>query len=235
MFGLVGDDAAGNELMTFLQGAGVNTDAVLTAEAPTGTALITVAGGDNTIVVVAGANGLLTPKHLADFEPEKGDVVVAQYETPIQTTAEAFKKAKASGAITVLNPAPAADVPQELLALVDFLVVNEHEYKIIYSELPDADSLKIQVQSRDFMGNLVVTLGRDGAMALFAGEYYRQAGVVVDAVDSTGAGDCFVGYFAAGLADGLDPAVSIERANRAAAISVTRVGAASSIPTVDEL
>jgi len=233
MIGLVGDDSAGRQLTEFLKQSGVNMNLIkAVSDVPTGTAIITVAGGENTIVVVAGANGLLDPDNLDKFNPQADDVVVAQYETPIATTSAAFKKAKANSAATILNPAPAAAVSDQLLELTDFLVVNEHEFQLIFDVPPEMDVLVETAAKRKFTGAIIVTLGADGLMALYGGETYRLSGHQVDVVDSTGAGDCFVGYFTAGLATGLTFEKSLERANYAAALSVTKPGAAASIPTL---
>ncbi|MCL2451720.1 ribokinase [Candidatus Saccharibacteria bacterium] len=234
MIGLVGDDSVGRQLVEFLKSSGVDTNSIATtSDAPTGTAIITIACGENTIAVVAGANGLLDETALVNFKPEPGDVVVAQYETPIKTTVAAFKKAKESHATTILNPAPAGDVNDELLNLIDYLVVNEHEYKMIFGAAPNIDTLATVAKERGFAGSIIVTLGADGLIALRDGQVHSLAGHEVDVVDSTGAGDCFVGYFAAGIAKGSTFEKSLERANLAAATSVTKLGAASSIPSYE--
>lgn len=236
MIGLVGEDAAGKELVDYLTGAGVNTSLIESTDAaPTGTALITVADGDNTIVVVAGANGLLGQEHMKNFTPEKGDVVLAQFETPIETTIAAFEVARSVGATTILNPAPAAAVPGPLLGLVDILVVNEHEFALLFGQEPSQAEMISTARRAGYQGSLVVTLGSDGVIAASDDATVRYSGHSVAAVDSTGAGDCFVGYVAAGIVQGLAFDLCLERANLAAAISVTRPGAASSIPTVAEV
>lgn len=236
MIGLVGADAAGRELTAYLAESGIDTESINSTDAaPTGTALITVAGGDNTIVVVPGANGLLDRSHLKGFEPGVGDVALAQFETPVETTLEAFERARGAGATTILNPAPASQVAQALLDVVDVLIVNEHEYALMFGrEAVEADIMAVP-RAAGFSGRVILTLGSAGVLAATESGTVRVAGRSVDAVDSTGAGDCFVGYLAGGLVGGLTFEASITRANVAAAMSVTRPGAASSIPTLAEL
>lgn len=239
LVGLTGDDAAGRDLRDFLERTGVGlAGAGITKNSPTGTALITVAGGENTVVVMAGANGELRPSAIKAVDINEGDVLLAQFETPASTTLAGFKKAKESGAITILNPSPAKAIPSKLLSLTDYLIINEHEFELIFGELPSnfKDSATIAERMRSsYKGALVLTLGKNGAILVNKDGHYFERGIRVKAVDSTGAGDCFTGYFAAGLAMGQTAAKSLNQANNAASISVTRAGAASSIPTKDEL
>lgn len=226
IIGAVGEDDFGTELTGFLATQGVDTSAVATAAGnPTGTALIVVALADNTIVVIPGANSKLSISDVSRSEAfGAGDVVLAQLETPQATTVAAFERARAAGATTVLNAAPAASLRGDLLGLVDHLVVNETELELLRSELQDAASPTV-----------ICTLGPAGVLTTAAGASTRTPGIAVEAVDTTGAGDCFAGYLAAGLSAGLTLAASVERANRAAALSTTRAGAAPSMPYSNEL
>jgi ribokinase len=236
LIGCVGDDAAGRELLSVIQAAGVACSAVrVIAGVPTGTGFITLAAGENTIVVVPGANALVGPDSAqVGFAP--GDVCVAQLETPVETTADAFRRAKAAGATIVFNPAPADEVPDALLALADIVVVNAHEFGSIFEVSLDsclsADHPPTPVR---FRGSIIATRGAEGAVIWNGGGPVLIPGHPVAMVDSTGAGDCFVGYLAAGLADGLLLEQAARRGNRAASISVTRHGAISSIPRAAEL
>jgi ribokinase len=226
MIGAVGDDDFGSELTAFLERERVDVSHVATkADQPTGTALIVVARSDNTIVVIPGANSLLSPADVVaagDFE--RGDVVVAQLETPQETTARAFELARSRGATTILNAAPAAQLSAGLLDLVDHLVVNESELELLSPELEAGESPTV-----------ICTLGARGVVTTAQGHTTATPGISVAAVDTTGAGDCFVGYLAAGLATRLDLDNSVERANRAAALSVQREGAAPSMPAATEV
>lgn len=228
MIGAVGSDDSGRQLCQFLAENAISTAAIKSVEsAPTGTAHITVASGENTIVVVAGANAELEPGDIEALNFAEGDVAVAQFETSLKVTQCAFQKAKQAGAQTILNPAPAATVPAELLELTDYLIVNEHEFKIVFDQPLDLVP--------DFAGTIIVTLGARGALLLAKGTRHEQSGVLSEAVDSTGAGDCFVGYFAAALVQKQSPEQALAWANAAAALSVTRPGAANSMPRAEEV
>ena len=237
LMGCVGDDAAGRELLSVIQAAGVDCSAVrVITGVPTGTGFITLAAGENTIVVVSGANALVTPELSARVEFVPGDVCVAQLETPVETTADAFRRARAVGATTIFNPAPADAVPGALLALADILVVNAHEFASVFG-VPLVTCLLAETTpvTEQFQGALIATRGADGVVIWNGGSPVRIPGVPVPVVDSTGAGDCFVGYLAAGIVRGLSLEEAAHLANRAAAISVTRHGAISSIPKASEL
>ena len=234
MIGITGRDAAGQNLTAYLRDSGVACDLVSTTdEAPTGTGLITVARGENMIVVVVGANAYLDEAAALRIGFEPDDVCVAQLETPVSTTLVAFRRARAAGATTMLNAAPAAPVSNDLLNLVDILVVNEHELTTVFDvampEVLGSEILPDRLSAR-FGGVLILTLGANGAALWNPGQRVLIPGHQVEAVDSTGAGDCFVGYLAAGLVAGLGLEQAARRANRAAAISVSCHGAASSIP-----
>ena len=226
IIGATGEDDFGSELVAYLAEQGVGVSQVTTKSyAPTGTALIVVARADNTIVVIPGANAALSE---TDVEAAAafglGDVLVAQLETPQATTAAAFRKGRGAGATTVLNAAPAAELADGLLDLVDYLVVNETERSLLASELTNRNGLTV-----------ICTLGENGAITTSGGHSTRTPGLQVEALDTTGAGDCFVGYLAAGLAAKLALANAVERANAAASLSVQRPGAAPSIPDAAEV
>src|ERR1700757_470519 len=132
LIGRLGKDAFGAELRAFLSAQGVDLSLVReTADAHTGTAIITLADADNTIVVVPGANGLVTPEDVAPVSLAKGDIAVSQFEIPLPAIAAFFKRARAAGATTILNPAPARQIGAELLSLVDILVLNETELALL--------------------------------------------------------------------------------------------------------
>ena len=236
MIGCIGTDAFGEGLRNYLAESGVNVSRVIAKEnVPTGTALIVVAQGENSIIVVLGANETVGLDSIDTISFTADDVVVAQYETPIETTLAAFKAARRAGARTLLNPSPVVSTSQALLDEIDVLVVNEHEFKSIF-DVPLDPVLTGEAETPDsFSGTLVITLGSDGVITWEEGERIRQTGRMVEAVDSTGAGDCFMGYLAATLHNKQDLVSAIALANQAAAISVTRPGAASSIPQRQEL
>lgn len=226
MIGAVGGDDFGAELTAFLDHERVDVSHVATkSDHPTGTALIVVASSDNTIVVIPGANSALTPDDVvAAGEFATGDVVVAQLETPQETTAYAFELARSRGSTTILNAAPAAPLIDGLLDLVDHLVVNETELELLAPAVGGEGSPTV-----------ICTLGDRGVLTTDSDGTHSTAGIPVTAIDTTGAGDCFVGYLAASLAADLDLYTSVDRANRAAALSVQRQGAAPSMPTAAEV
>lgn len=242
LIGRLGTDAFGAELRTFLTAQGIDPGSIKeTPETHTGTAIITVAASDNTIVVIPGSNALVSADDVANVPLAKGDVAVSQFEIPLPTIAAFFQRARAAGATTLLNPAPAQKMSGELLALVDILVLNETELGFLAGvELSDSDeAAKIIAVARKLQARkdqtICVTLGKRGVLALAASEEFAVPGRMVKAVDTTGAGDCFVGALASQLADGVPLRTALAFANAAASISVQHMGAGPSMPTAAEV
>ena len=242
LIGRLGSDAFGAELRTFLAAQGVDLSYVKdTAEIHTGTAIITIADADNTIVVVPGANGFVSADDIATVALAKGDIAVSQFEIPLATVSAFFNRARAAGATTILNPAPAIAFGAELLDLVDILILNETELSLLArTELRDSDeparfieAARVLRGDRDMI--VCVTLGKRGVVALADGKQLVVEGCAVRAVDTTGAGDCFVGAVAAQLAAGRSIRDALDYANLAASICVQRMGAAPSMPTAAEV
>ncbi|WP_321784322.1 ribokinase [Paraburkholderia sp. J94] len=232
MIGCVGDDAFGNEMKATLTRAGVDIRHVSTGREATGIASITVSGGDNAIIVVAGANDELTPAHIdaASDAFAQADVVLAQLEVPMATVLHAARRAKEHGKPFFLNPAPAVALSDELIELATLLTPNEHELATALQQ-PEADWART-LATRP--GRIAMTHGKDGAYFTQAdGTLAHQPGFTVEAVDSTGAGDTFNGALAAFWHLGMSEAV--RRANAAGALSVTRAGAQGGMPTLAEL
>jgi ribokinase len=242
LIGRVGTDAFGRDLRAFLAAQGIDLSLVQeTSDAHTGTAIITLANADNTIVVIPGANALVDAADVSAAPLAKGDVAVGQFEIPLPAVSAFFKKARTAGATTILNPAPAIAFDRELLDLVDILILNETELGLLArAELRDTDDLSSFIEAaRSLQADkdriVCVTLGRRGVIALVDGEPLIISGHVVEAVDTTGAGDCFVGAVAAQLANGRPIRDAFEYANIAASICVQRMGAAPSMPTAAEV
>ena len=241
LIGRLGKDAFGDELKTFLAAQGVDLSLVQqTSEAHTGTALITIANADNTIVVIPGANALVSATDVAAPALAKGDVAVSQFEIPLPAIGAFFGRARAAGATTILNPAPAIEAEHELLDLVDILILNESELGFLAkTEFRDTDDpapfieAVRSLQTKD--KTICVTLGKRGVVALIDGNPLIIPGHIVKAVDTTGAGDCFVGAVAAQLAAGKSRHDALHYANAAASICVQRMGAAPSMPTAMEV
>jgi ribokinase len=242
LIGRLGTDAFGKQLRAFLAAQGVDLALVKdTAGADSGTAIITIADADNTIVVVPGANALVSAEDVAAAVLAGDDVAVSQFEIPLATIGAFFRQARAAGATTILNPAPAVACGPELLDLVDILILNETELGFFaHTELHDTDAPARFIEAARSLpiGSdriICVTLGRRGVLALVGGEASLIAGRAVEAVDTTGAGDCFVGALAAQLANGNAIRDALEYANAAASICVQRMGAAPSMPTATEV
>ncbi len=242
LIGRLGKDAFGDELKTFLAAQGVDLSLVQqTSEAHTGTALITIANADNTIVVIPGANALVSATDVAAVALAKGDVAVSQFEIPLPAIGAFFGRARAAGATTILNPAPAIEAEHELLDLVDILILNESELGFLAkTELRDTDDPACFIEAvRSLQAGkdktICVTLGKRGVVALIDGNPLIIPGHIVKAVDTTGAGDCFVGAVAAQLAAGKSRHDALHYANAAASICVQRMGAAPSMPTAMEV
>lgn len=240
MIGKVGQDTNGSCLIKSLRSAGVDTASVMHSLRPTGTALITVdQAGRNHIVVIAGANANLTPD---DIERqlnviELADVVVLQLEVPLETVAHTLELAKSLGKTTILNPAPARKLNAEILRHVDFLIPNEHELQAI-TGIQQLDETGIREAAKSFaeqgVGNLIVTLGDKGCVHSDGNSVTFYEAYRVKAADTTAAGDSFIGGFVAGYSEG-DVGQAIRFAMKTAAITVTRHGAQSSLPTRDEV
>jgi ribokinase len=242
LIGRLGADAFGDELKAFLAAQRIDLSFVRqTAEAHTGTAIITVANADNTIVVIPGANALVDAADVAQPLLAKGDVAVSQFEIPLPAISAFFARARAVGATTILNPAPATEFGAELLDLVDILILNESELGYLTkTELRDTDDYARFIDAARSLQTgtdkvICVTLGKRGIVALIEGRPHVDLGRAVKAIDSTGAGDCFVGAVAALLADGQPLRSTLGLANIAASICVQRMGAAPSMPTIAEV
>jgi ribokinase len=229
--GNVGSDAFGKEMR----------EITILDTAPTGIALITVdSASENSIVVVSGANMVWHSRDLARMRIERGDIVICQFEIPLEIIESVFERAKKIGATTVLNPAPIKSATERILRNVDYLVVNEVELAAFSNTTVNPDdptSVSSAMGKLHERGPLVIiaTLGPRGAFFSGPTGRYEVKGHKVNAVDTTGAGDCFIGGFAAALAQSNSVADAINFANKAAAISVTRRGAASSFPVIAEI
>lgn len=230
----VGADDFGVRLRSWLQDEGIDVSRVRIADEPTGIAQITVTeDGENSIVVVAGANSRST---LDDADREAiaaASHLVVQLERPEALLREAMAFARQVGVTTVLTPAPARDGIDELVALADVLVPNEGEAALLSGE-SDPERAAVALSRR--AGIVIVTLGARGALvAVGGGVVERVPAPAVTAVDTTGAGDTFTGVLVASLAAGDELRDALANAAAAASVSVTRHGAAESMPSADEI
>lgn len=241
MAGCVGCDQFGNELVTGLRDAGVRTDSVMTVDRPTGTAVITVdATGANTIVVIPGANAACDPA-LVDAalaaETEPG-ILLLQHEIPEAANDRAVRAAHAAGWFIILNPAPARPVPRKLLPLIGIIAPNETEAAALTGR-PVTDRSSALAAARHLREKgaraVLVTLGGAGALLCHdAGALFCPA-VPVQPVDTTAAGDAYLGALASALAAGRTLPDSLGCAAVAASCAVTRLGAQPSLPSAAEV
>ena len=240
MIGCLGQDAFGDQLEGFARENGIDLALVQRrAEAASGTAIIMVAdGGENSIVVIPGTNGLVDAEQVSAPEYGPSDVLLTMFEIPLPAVKAFLEAGKRDGTRTILSPSPAATF--DFLDLPDFLVVNETELGF-YGDVEMAGaSVEMAVEAAQSLlrgagQTIVVTLGAAGAVAVSALGVVTVEGRRVEAVDTTGAGDCFVGSLAARLAAADSVEEAMRYANRAASICVTRAGAAPSMPTADEV
>jgi ribokinase len=237
MIGCLGDDDLGDATIANFGAFDVDTTGVgRIAGVPSGVAPIWVdAAGTNRILIVPGANGALTAEHVADaLGGRHADVVVAQLETPQAATAAAFAWARAEGATTVLNAAPAAPVQSAVLDQVDWLITNESEFAVLFAT--DPDPAAIAEAATTSRCGVVVTLGAAGARVAAPGEPASSVpSPSATAVDTTGAGDAFVATFAVALAAGSSPAEAVRLGCAAGSLSVQRPGTQTSFPTGAEV
>ncbi|MFG3286422.1 ribokinase [Streptomyces sp. NPDC048111] len=239
MIGAVGTDEFGGRLRTTLEGAGVDIDLLRTIEGPSGTAHIVVdRDGGNSIVVIPGANGSLTSLSHADRAViAEARSLLLQLELPMSAVMEGAETARRNGVRTILTPAPAPEqpLPAQLLAATDLLVPNEHEAAALTGITGDPERAARALLA--LVPEVVITLGARGC--LYASRTRPEPVAVlappVTAVDTTGAGDTFVGALAVALAEGREMTGALAWASTAAALSVQRPGAATSMPYRTEI
>jgi ribokinase len=242
LIGRFGSDAFAGELKGFLAAQGDDlTQVRATPDTATGVAVITVSEAENTIIVIPGANGRVTADDIDQAAISKGDVLVNQFEIPLPAITAFFTRGRAASARTILNPAPVVPCDRALLGLVDILVLNETELGALANTTvaEGAALAEIARLSRALRVSaaqtICVTLGRRGAVVIAGDDIIEIAGRPVAAVDTTGAGDCFVGSLAARLADGHPLRDALIYANAAASICVQRMGAGPSMPAREDV
>jgi ribokinase len=234
--GKLGKDVFGQAIADNFVKVGINSQFVETSQTPNGVAHIWVDGnGENRIIIIPGANHEIEITKAVEAINSIKDlaVVVAQCEIKQEVTLAAFKAAKARGCVTILNPAPYQEISAELLALCDWIIPNETEFRELHGELPTSDDVLKKFRPGK---NSIVTLGSQGAVYISAdGQLTKVGAPKVTAVDTTGAGDAFVGTFAFSLASGKDPITAMTLGIKVASLSVTRKGAQSSYPNQAEI
>lgn len=244
--GNIGVDGFGQKLLENCVNEGVGTQYIGVDEVlSTGIAVITLDDfGENSIVVAPGANYSLNPRHIEERNQAfiSADLLLSQLEIPLDVVISAARKAKEFGLTTILNPAPAQVLPDKLLKMVDILVPNEHECAIL-SGMPVTSLTEIEDASRSILargvGCVIVTMGAQGALLIEPGQLgIHVPSFEVAVIDTTAAGDSFLGTLAVAVAEGKSLREGVRRACAAGALATTRLGAHPSIPTkveVDEL
>jgi len=244
MVGNVGEDAFGPQLRQALENVGVSTDVVKTVPGSSGVALITIgASGENNIVVVPGANALLTPEQLEEAAPilRQAGFILAQLEIPLETVEYLGEFAAKNGIPLMLDPAPARDLPRNLLKNVNWLTPNESETEILVkADLRADDPASTSAAAEQLLASgpehVLLKLGAHGCLIAQRDKSQQTIPAFpVEAVDSTAAGDAFNAAFAVALLRGESASDSARFACAVAAISVSRHGAQPSMPTLEEV
>ena len=242
MIGRVGDDAFGEQMINNLSKAGVDTQHIIhDTDAPTGIALIVVeAGGQNSIVVSSGANGRVTPSDISRAEDviRSADLTLLQLEIPLAAVIKAAQCAQNHGVKVILNPAPAQQLPAELLSLTDILIPNETEAAILSGCDVDTDDGIRQAASglrQSGVKTIIMTRGSRGASLITESKVEHFPSFPVEPVDTTAAGDAFVGSFAVAFAEAKSLAEAVRCGNAAGALASTKAGAQPSMPGRDDL
>lgn len=240
LIGAVGNDAFGSMLKEQMDANNVRSDAVaIIQDVPTGIAAILHADRDNSIVIVEGANGRCTPgwiKRNAELI-RQAQVLLVQLEIPLESVREALQIARDSGVLTVLNPAPYVELPDDLLRLANYITPNETEFECLTGAVYGTEE-ELEAGMRQWrMGGptLLVTRGGKGVSFLKDGSLHTVKAPQVEVVDTTGAGDCFNGAFCVAIASGLDLAEAVAFGVKAASLSVTKFGAQAGMPALEEV
>lgn len=247
MIAAVGADTFGDQLVAGLEHDGIGTGQVRRlADVPTGVAVIVRTGGDNRIVLAAGANTALDGREVIgsiDALFDQGDarigsIFLAQGECDLKATAQAIEHAHRRGMFTIFNPAPACNLPPQTWREVDLVCLNETECESVVGIVPtDEDDCRraLEALCRLTEGAALVTLGAGGSALLFEDEYVHLPARTVDVVDTTAAGDTYLGALAAMRSQGFPLLDSAGEATCASALAVSRLGAQASIPTAEEV
>lgn len=240
MLGAVGRDEYGARLRASLSSCGVDCSAVANADAHTGLAFITVCRGDNCIVIDSGANGAVLPETIRQHAAllDWADILVLQLEIPLETVAYAAKAAKAAGTFVILNPAPAGQtLPETLLRHVDLLIPNEHEASLLLGGKP-VSAENAQTAARElyeaYNSGVIITLGGKGCVYYDGSALLCQPAAAVAAVDTTAAGDSFIGGLCCAIAADAPMEKAVRYATAVSSVTVTRHGALPSLPAKAE-
>jgi ribokinase len=237
MVGRVGKDNFAPLLIENLNSNNVNTSHISQGEAASGTAIIIVdSNGQNSIVISPGANGEVN-KQDVDSAPD-AKILLLQFEIPMDTVLHAAQRFKSKEATVILNPAPARRIPDELLASVDILVPNESELSLL-TDMPVTDRKSAELAAQELLKygieTVIVTLGSKGALVVSNTQVTHVDAFKVDVVDTTAAGDAFIGGFASAMLNGKSLEDSVRYGCACGALAATKLGAQPSLPTKKEV
>ncbi len=240
MIGAVGTDEVAKVPVTALKALGVDCSGMQTSDKATGMAMIMVdAKGENSIVVASGANGTLSADAVSETLIGKETLLVMQMEVPVEENFKLLRRAKAKGARSILNTAPARAAGSEDLALADYLILNEIEADTVYSALFEKTFLgteeKALAISEKTGGTCLITLGAKGVVIAENGDLAKVSSLPIEPVDTTGAGDAFVGIFAAMLDSGADTVEAARYASAGAGLACLKMGAQEALPSLKEI
>lgn len=242
LIGKIGKDSFGTNLVTFLKTEPFLVSRLDRIPLSSGLASIVVDNnGNNTIVVLAGSNAGIDSDYVQKFQPliYRSNAVVAQLEIPVEAIYTLFLLAKQYQKITILNASPAIKLPNKLLPLIDYFIINETELAFYSDPSAHSSSPHSIIQAARKLLNtgprtIIITLGGEGCIAVNRNTVLVENGVHVKTIDTTAAGDCFVGALISRLAHRVPISDALRFANQAAALSTTRIGASSSLPTIKE-
>lgn len=233
LIGKVGKDEFGKNLIKSLKRDGIETqDIKISQNIGSGVAVITVdKKAENRIIVVSGSNFDFSPNDLKPIKLQPNNIAISQFEIPKSTIKAFFQKAKKANCLTILNPSPIAKIPTDLLKIVDYLIINQQEFAYLSKirkpqiESPTLAKFTSKIASKN--QTIIVTFGSSGSVMIQGQKVIKIPGFKVKAIDTTGAGDSFLGAFAVALAQGKNINDSLTFANAAAALKVTKLGASS--------
>ena len=224
ILGKIGSDDFAGFMTKFLEKQGINISGIEVQDGVTGTAFIAVDDqGENSIIVIPGANAQVSKEQAESFDFNKNDILVCQNEIPSDAMHAAFDKATKAGATIIYNPAPAIPVPDILFNLADYVIVNETEFEFYHNKLDKNQH------------NIIQTLGKNGVQVTTQNNQFTVDGYDVKVIDTTGAGDCFTGAFAAALSRNQELQPAVKFANQAASVSVQRNGAGTGMPYLNDV
>lgn len=239
--GMVGKDGLGEKAINYMRDAGVNIDYIKKVDVTTGIAIINVdKHGNNNIIVIPGANEKVDREYLEEnlCVFKTSDIVIFQLEIPMDTVRYGLEIAKKLGKITILNPAPAAELEDDILKNVDILIPNEHELKRISKmEIDNEESIvtACRLLIEKGVDKVIVTLGENGVFYVDKSQYRLFPSYDVEVVDTTAAGDSFIGGFVSSYMVEKNVEAAIERGQKTAALCIQRLGAQNAMPTRQEV